>query len=470
MNIIKSIFTIGLSSLINIVISLITTPIITRIVDPAEYGQLLLFNTYTGILAAFMYFGLNESLLRFFYEYKELNDKKSLLKLCFLIPFFASIFISIIAILLYKSKLIAFKLDFNVFVLLWIGVILTVWSYLSMEMLQNVQNSKYYSIATIAQKAVYCICSILFIFIFRKNNLIILVISTLLSLFASGSIGTYVTKKYWKFFDVSFPNNSVEIIRYSIPSYIYFVIFSIYDTVNNIFVERYCSDYDVGIYGSAFALISVVAIIQTAFSVIWRPIQTEHYTLNPDDTSFISKGNRYITILMFFVGINVIMFKDVLCFILGESYRTCSVIIPFLVFNPVMNSMINTVTSGIEKSKKSKYKTFIIIVSSMLLFGLDYALIPLLGAKGAALSMAISLIVQYYLTEYFSNKYYYVDYGTKKTIIMIVVMFTFAYVNTFYKINISIIILYIISLMVFALLYYKDIKDMIAFIFSSIKK
>lgn len=470
MNILSHFFTIGLSSVINMLLSLFTTPIITRIVEPNEYGQFLVFNTYVGIIASFMYFGLNESLLRFFYEYDDEKGKRSLLKMCFSIPFFTSIIASLIAVLIYNLKIINIKFSFDIFVFLCINVVLAIWNCFSTEMLQNIQESRMYSIASIAQKAVYCFGSIALFFIFKKNYLLVLVLSTALSVLVSASIGTFVARKYWNFNGVVFPANKYEIAKYSFPSYIYFVVYSIYDTINNIIVERLCSDYEVGIYGSAFSLVGIFAIVQTAFTVIWRPIQTEHYTVNPDDTSFISKGNRYVTILMFFAGINIIFFKDILFLLLGKSYSSGAQVLPFLVFNPIMNTMLGTVTSGIEKSKNSKYKIYIIVISVAILFGLDALLIPKYGAIGAAISGSVSLIIQYYLTEFFSNKYYPIDYGTKNSIIMIISMIVYAYINSFYDFGILSIFSYLLIITIFILLYKKDFKEMYSFLVNSIKK
>ena len=47
---------------------MITTPLITRIADPSEYGQLSVFNAYADIMLAFLYLGLDRSLMRFFYD------------------------------------------------------------------------------------------------------------------------------------------------------------------------------------------------------------------------------------------------------------------------------------------------------------------------------------------------------------------------------------------------------------------
>ena len=48
--IVNHIFNVGLGTIVNIVLGLITTPLITRIADPSEYGQLSVFNAYADIM------------------------------------------------------------------------------------------------------------------------------------------------------------------------------------------------------------------------------------------------------------------------------------------------------------------------------------------------------------------------------------------------------------------------------------
>lgn len=468
MNILKHFITIGLSSIINILISVLTTPIITRIVNPSDLGKINIFTSYVGIFASFFYFGLNDALYRFFYSYKKENGKRSLLKFCFLVPLYISLIASIIAIVLFKLNVIEVEYSLIIFVLLCINVIVTIWNSFSNEMLHNTQQSKKYSLAMLSQKIVYSVSVIVFVLMFNKNHLLILVLATTISTFISSLIGTLTTKEYWRFREVDFPSNKKEIMRYSLPIYIYFILFSIYDVLDKLLVEKFCSEYEVGIYSSAFALVGIFAIVQNAFNLVWRPLQTEKYTNNPDDTSFIKNGNRYMTIIMFFAGICVILFKDVLCLLLGEKYRIGAPLIPFLVFNPIMNTLIATTTSGIEYSKKSYIRTIIIAISLLLEISLSFILMPKLYAKGAAISMAISLIVQYLLTMYFSNKYYPIDYGIKNSILLIVLMLTYATLNVFLDSLFINVFMFILISITIVFLYKPDIIEMLNTLRSSL--
>ena len=168
-----------------------------------------------------------------------------------------------------------------------------------------------------------------------------------------------------------------------------------------------------------------------------------------------------MTIIMFFVGINIIVFKDILVLFLGEKYRACVGLIPFLIFNPIMNILIVTVISGIEVSKKSYLRTIIITISLISEFIISRILMPILGLYGVAISVALSLIIQYFLTLYFSNKFYYVDYGTTKTIVLILMTLALAFVSVYFSNKKLEIAIYLLSMVVLYFLYRDDIKNML---------
>ena len=468
MNILKSFFQVGLGTVINILLSLFTTPIITRIVDPVDYGKFQMFTTYTGVIAAFSYFGLNESLFRFFYEYDNDKEKTGLLKLCFCIPMAVATIASIVAIILFKCNLIKIDYPLFLFILLCINSIISVWNAISTEMLQNTKQSGVYSLSIVIQKSIYCILGICLIKIINNNSLLILVTVTILSTLISTLMGTIATKKYWNFSKSTFPKNTKEIINYSLPIYVYFIIYSIYDVVDKIIIENNFSEYDVGIYTSAFSIVGLFAIIQTTFNIIWKPIQTESYSSSSEDKTLIQNGNRYMTIIMFFVGINVIMFRNIFVLFLGEKYRTCVDLIPFLVFNPIFNTLIISAISGIEYVKKSYLRTIIIAISLILELLISKLLIPTLGTYGVAISMALSLIIQYFLTVYFSNKYYYIDYGIKKMSIILFLTFVFAVATVYFSNLVIDILLYAVCTIMLYFLYRDEIqsiyKQLIAFI------
>ena len=53
------------------------------------------------------------------------------------------------------------------------------------------------------------------------------------------------------------------------------------------------------------------------------------------------------------VAVGTIMFKDLIILLLGKDYREASMVIPFLVFMPLMYTISETTVGGIDFKKAS---------------------------------------------------------------------------------------------------------------------
>lgn len=231
--------------------------------------------------------------------------------------------------------------------------------------------------------------------------------------------------------------------------------------MDKISLNHYCSYSEVGIYSSAMTIVSIFAIIQTTINTLWGPLQTEHYVKNPEDTSFIQKGNQYITVIMFFMGLSLILCKDIFALLLGEKYRMAAVILPFLIFYPIMYTISETTCSGIGVSKKSYLNIWVSLGACAVNFIGNNILVPIYDGIGAAISTGISYIVFFWLRTYFSNKYYYINYELKKFSIITCVALVYAWYNTFFEFNIITIIGYIVGIVTLLVLYKQGVKELI---------
>ena len=445
--------TIGAGTIINMMLGLLTTPIITRLVEPTEYGELSIFIMYTGIAVMVLCIGLDQALVRFFYDKDELNYKRGLLKLCFLLPLLVTLVCIVITMLLVFTSKISFEFKPIIMVLLCCNILANLWSRISVLLLRLTYQSKKYAICNIIQKIVYIVVVMPLIVFIRDNDLVILTFATVCSIFIQAFYAVLATKEMWDFKDADCLDNSKEIIRYGIPFILSLGLTTLFQAIDKISLNHYCSYADVGIYSSAMTIVGIFAIIQTTFNALWGPMQVEHFVKNPEDTSFIKNGNQYITIVMFFIGFSLILFKDVFALLLGSKYREASYILPFLVFNPIMYTISETTCSGIDLSKRS-YLNIIISMGACLtnIVG-NILLVPQIGCQGAAISTGISYIVFWALRTFFSNKYYYVDYNIKRFSIITIMALGYAYYNTFFNSLIISITGYLICIVVLFLLY-----------------
>lgn len=452
---------IGFGTIINMFLGLLSTPIITRIVDPTEYGQFSIFTMYTNIAVMILCLGLDQSLIRFYYNHEDQNYKRGLVKICTSLPIIASTVASIFLIALSFTGTIAFEFEPLIILLLCFNVVLMIWSRIAILLLRITYQSKKYAISHIVLKVVYIALAISLVKIYSGSYLFSLCFATVISTLFQAVYATYTTKELW---DINADISNLDIsglIKFGMPLILSMGITTIFQSLDKISLNRYCTYYEIGIYTSAMSLVNIFAIIQSTFNTLWGPMQVEHYVKNHDDTSFIQKGNQYITVIMFFIGFSLILCKDVFALLLGEKYRMAAVILPFLIFNPIMYTISETTCSGIGVSKKSYLNIWVSIGACAVNYVGNNILVPIYGGIGAAISTGVSYIVFFVLRTVFSNKYYYIDYGLKKLSVITTVAIIYAWYNTFYDFNLITIVGYIFSILLLLILYNQSFKEMI---------
>lgn len=200
----------------------------------------------------------------------------------------------------------------------------------------------------------------------------------------------------------------------------------------------------------------------------------EHYTNDPEDRKFYQQGNQVITVVMFFIGLSLILVKDVFAILLGEKYREAAYILPFLIFDPIMYTISETTVSGLVFMKKSKQQVLVSAGACLINIIGNTILVPQYGCQGAAISTGLSYIVFFTLRTFLSNRYFYVDYKLKKFYLLTVVVVAYAFYNTFVKFNAGAVVGYIICLFVLILLYKNTviwgIKYLKGFLVSVVRK
>ena len=114
----KHFFVIGSGTVINMLIGLITTPLITRIVDPIEYGQFSIFTMYSNIAVMVLCLGLDQALVRYYYENEEIEYKRELLFKCIKLPMIISLLVCLIIISLSAFSIVEFEFNTTIMILL----------------------------------------------------------------------------------------------------------------------------------------------------------------------------------------------------------------------------------------------------------------------------------------------------------------------------------------------------------------
>lgn len=469
----KNFMIIGTGSFLSMLLGFLTTPIITRIVDPTDYGQFSIFTMYSNLAIMVLYLGLDQSMVRYFYEEDTFEYRQALLKKCVKLPVVATIGASILAIVLYEFGILQFEFEQEVLVCLCIYTLILVVYRFSLLFIRLQYKTKIYSALGVIQKIAYIVIVFALLYFSNANHMMVLVLATMAAAFLCMVASILAEKKSWCFSSCDtaackVPDKSLLIYGY--PYIISMGVTSLFQAIDKISLNMYCSYTEVGIYSSTMTLIHIFNIVQTTFNTLWAPMAVEHYTKDKEDKAFYQKGNQVITVIMFFLGLSVILIKDVFAILLGEKYREAAHILPFLVFSPIMYTISETTVNGLVFMKKSKLQVLVAVVACVTNIIGNTILVPIYGCQGAAISTGLSYIVFFMMRTFLSNKFFYVDFKLKKFYLLTFVVSLYALYNTFVEFNAWVVVFYVICLGIMCFLYHNTIKWGYGYILGLVKE
>ncbi len=428
---INNFFVLGVGTFLYMIVGVIGTPIITRLVDPVDYGSMSMLTVYSNIGMMLCGLGLDQTLVRYFYHKEELSYQNKLLRTCFSLSFIAFLVLgSLLAVFSVLSSKFGFKgLPVVELALLEVNVFASLTHRFSQLVLRLRYHTKAYSAVNIVQKVSYIVFTVLLVLLIKDHHFVILAVSTILSTLLGALIAILIERDVWKPLPgrgYVLPVSRQELLKYGLPIMLSSGISLLFNALDKLFINHYCTLADVGVYASAMNLMAVFSIVRTSFNALWMPTAVEHYERNPEDKKFYQQGNAFISMLMISFGAAVILFKDFFVLLLGSEYHEASKIIPFLMFEPIMYTISETTATGIVVQKKSVYQVAVAGGACLVNFLGNWWLTPIMGPQGAALSTGVSYIVFFVIRTVLANKVFYVDYKLPKFAVAVLALVLFA--------------------------------------------
>ncbi len=463
---------IGGGTMINMLLGLITEPIITRLVDPADNGRYGIFTMYSSIAVMILCIGLDQALVRYYYENDDEDYKRSLLAKCVTLPILLCLGVSVIVMALSLTGIVKFKFDPLIMGILCTFTLIQLIYRFSLMLVRLEYKSKLFSLLNILYKLFYLAAVFPLIFLFKHDHVLSLVTAVTLSMFACMFTSVVANKKLWKIRNTDKQKSASlkELMTFGYPYILSMGLATLFAAIDKFSLDIFRTDAEVGVYTSAMTLVNVFAIIQTTFNTLWQPMSVEHYSKDENDRSFYQLGNQLITIVMFFIGISLILCKDIFVYILGSKYREAAYILPFLCFHPIMYTISETTVSGLVFKKKSKMQVVVSAGACLTNIIGNTILVPWLGCKGAAISTGISYIVFFTLRTVLSNSYFYIDFKLGRFYTLTLAVTLYCFYNTFFKFGIITIVGYIVCLALLIILYLDSVKWGLGYLKKAAKK
>ncbi|REJ05213.1 lipopolysaccharide biosynthesis protein, partial [Halobacillus trueperi] len=415
---------------IGLIISFLLTPIITRILDPTQLGIASMFTLALELLLVISLLGTDQAYVRFYYEEIEQN-RHVLLKKSLKISFFTYSIVTIL-IIMFRETVSVFMLgEYSPEIIFLLVVclsfnILYKFGSLSIRMQQK---GTFYSILEIFNKLInFSMVILLFYIIGAKYE--IMIYSTCITFATLSLLSIFLDRKSWikmRVTNIINMHSKKEMMKYGFPIMLTTLIGMLFQVVDRIALKELGDFSQLGLYVAAFKIIALLNIIQTSFSVFWVPVALESYEKKTDNKSFLKKAYSVVSFIMFILALIIIASKDLIGLLLGSSFSGAAMLMPFLVFIPIMRTISEVTVMGITFKKRVKLNLIIDAATLLLNVIGNILLIPIIGAKGAAVSTGISYILFFTLRTIISERLYKVVYNLKLTYLIIIILLLYAF-------------------------------------------
>lgn len=466
-NLFKKFLTYFYGSGVGLLIGLVTTMLSTRLLSPEDFGKASMFILAVNVLMIFIIFGTDQAFVRFFYEEAiDLRGKLLLNAMKFPLIILGTV---LLLLLVFRNKIMIFLFDevnIVVFVILVISVIFQVIYRFSLLVIRMQQKGHLYSLMEILNKSFNLVFLIIFFYLIGQQYEI-LIFSTGLTLIILSVTSIFIEKNFWNSFKkvkTSVKHSQLDIFQFSYPLVLTTLIVWLFQSFDKIAIRHWSDFEELGLYSAAFRIVALLTVVQATFSTFWAPVCYEHFEKYPNDKDFFSKTSKLLGFVMFMIAIVTILFKDIIVLLLGPEYSEAAIIMPFLIFMPMMYTMSETTVIGINFYKKTKWH--ILIASSACIANImgNFILVPSFGAPGAAISTGLSYVLFFVLRTHISLKYYSVNYGLRRVYFLLGCTSLYALQNTVWSQNIFTYLAGVILLLLVVLLYRLEIKDIILII------
>lgn len=462
----KHFISIGTGTIINMMVGFLTTPILTRLVGTAEYGQYSIFNMYASIALMVLCMGFDQALIRYFYRFDTIDYQRTIVMECVILPFLCTLVVAIVVNVLSWFGLVRFEFEPRIMTMLTILVFFQVLNRIDLILLRVTFQTKLYSMLQVLTKVLFTGLAIVGCILLKTPKLFVLTAASVVSYGVVTVVGIGSQRALWDFRKTKERHviDRKELYRYAFPFIVSMGITTLFQAIDKMSLNRYCSYEEVGIYSSAITLVHVFAIVQTTFSAIWAPMVVEHYEKEPEDRRFYLKGFRTMSFVMFFIGISLILCKDLFVLLLGEDYRSSASMIPFLSLFPIMLTISDTTVIGITFSNKSYLQIIVSAVACVTNIAGNTLLVPLYGGVGASISTGLSYIVFFVMRTILSNRYFPMKWGLRDFYGIAILFVVYALYNTFRFFGAFTVLGYFLLLTVLTFTYWDVIQEIGLFV------
>lgn len=418
---IRNIFIYALPKFVGYGLSLMTLPILTRLLAPEDFGVVILALLFPTIAVSIITCGVTPATQRYYFEYR--SDQKKLNALFFSSQVFLYFFLFLSSVVVFFFKDIISQLTiqndkygmavFVTFITAYLGQIITFYLYIY----QNMEKATVHSVFTLTQAVLTAGASLLFVWYFKMSYMGLIYGPFVGGLTVCLVLLFYFNKNVKAIFSMKILG---ENIKYGLQ-----VVTKSFTSFVNRFFDKYMLNNMLSL--SAVGTYSIGQNIGTSMfylmNTVWSSFQPVYYRevfdKGQDASASVGRIFTIFSYIALFPLLLLILFAQELVHLIAPPsyYEAINIII-------IISAGIATQVFGIYVGVQYAYskKAFLIfpisVVGSLANVVVNILLIPRLGLVGAGISTVITYFIINGLLTFIGQKLYRIGYEWK-TILMI---------------------------------------------------
>lgn len=374
------------------------------LISPEELGKVSLFVTAITLLGLLGNLGLDRAYMR---EFSSAKDKEELLFNCLSLSLLNSLFVGFL-IVLFRSQISYFIFDkydlVSISILAMIVPVDIIGEY-SLFTCRLYGDVKKYTFISIIQQISYLFFILIFYYA-GVRGYITIIYARALSIFAKSIIAVFCERVHFKLFRKFDKKIVISSLQYGIPYMPALICSWILHSMDKYALRVWSTFSEIGYYSSAFTIVSILAIVRSAFSSFWTPLAYKWYDKGEDVRKF-EKVGEYITVILCVLSSFIVLFRNVIYKVYKPEYYCAANIIPFLLYVISMETMSYVVGCGINLKKKTVYNLLATASACVVNFLGNAILVPYFGGVGASISTGLSSIIYMLIKMLISRSLWY---------------------------------------------------------------
>jgi O-antigen/teichoic acid export membrane protein len=210
---------------------------------------------------------------------------------------------------------------------------------------------------------------------------------------------------------------------YSLPLMVAGFAGMINETFDRILLPRLVTDKSTaliqnGIYGACYKLSILMALFTQTFRYAAEPFFFSHST-KENAKEIYSKVMHYYVLTCSFIFLAIMMYIDVVKYLVGEEYRSGIKIVPILLMANICIGIYYNLSIWYRLTGQTKWGAWIAIAGAAITLAFNFWLIPKIGYLGAAWTTLICYASMMIISYLGGQKYYRVKYNLKSFVFYI---------------------------------------------------